>query len=92
MALHFSPTYWHAWSCGKVKLFSVPTHAPQEEVIFSDLRAVIEKGDVERAKIKDGHISVVLRDKTRVRTYSPDYPDLVKVLREKEDLLKPFFI
>jgi cell division protease FtsH len=65
-------------------LFSVPTHAPEEEVIFSDFMAKIDKGDVERATIKGSHISAVLRDKTRVRTYSPDYPDLVKVLREKD--------
>jgi cell division protease FtsH len=65
-------------------LFSVPTHAPEEEVIFSDFMAKIDKGDVERATIKGSHISAVLKDKTRVRTYSPDYPDLVKVLREKD--------
>ncbi len=65
-------------------LFSVPTHAPEEEVIFSDFLAKIEKGDVERATIKGSHISAVLKDKTRIRTYTPDYPDLVKVLREKD--------
>ena len=65
-------------------LFSVPTHAPEEDVIFSDFMAKIEKGDVERAIIKGSHISAVLKDKTRIRTFSPDYPDLVKVLREKE--------
>lgn len=64
-------------------LFSVPTHAPEEEVIFSDFLAKIEKGDVEKATIKGNHISAVLKDKTRVRTYTPDYPDLVKILREK---------
>jgi len=65
-------------------LFSVPTHAPEEEVIFSDFMAKIDKGDVEKATIKGSHISSVLKDKTRVRTYAPDYPDLVKVLREKD--------
>jgi cell division protease FtsH len=65
-------------------LFSVPTHAPEEEVIFSDFLAKIEKGDVEKATIKGSHISAVLKDKTRIRTYTPDYPDLVKVLREKD--------
>jgi cell division protease FtsH len=65
-------------------LFSVPTHAPEEEIIFSDFMTKIEKGDVEKATIKGSHISAVLKDKTRVRTYSPDYPDLVKVLREKD--------
>jgi len=65
-------------------LFSVPTHAPEEDVIFSDFMAKIEKGDVEKAVIKGNHISSVLKDKTRIRTFSPDYPDLVKVLREKD--------
>ena len=65
-------------------LFSVPTHAPEEEVIFSDFMAKIDKGDVEKAIIKGNHISAVLKDKTRIRTFSPDYPDLVKVLREKD--------
>ncbi|MCC6141154.1 MAG: ATP-dependent zinc metalloprotease FtsH [Nitrospira sp.] len=65
-------------------LFSVPTHAPEEDVIFSDFMAKIEKGDVEKAIIKGNHISAVLKDKTRIRTFSPDYPDLVKVLREKD--------
>ncbi|MGA6829031.1 ATP-dependent zinc metalloprotease FtsH [Nitrospira sp. NS4] len=65
-------------------LFSVPTHAPEEDVIFSDFMAKIDKGDVERAIIKGSHISAVLKDKTRIRTFTPDYPDLVKVLREKD--------
>lgn len=65
-------------------LFSVPTHAPEEDVIFSDFMAKVEKGDVEKAIIKGNYISSVLKDKTRIRTFSPDYPDLVKVLREKD--------
>ncbi len=65
-------------------LFSVPTHAPEEEVIFSDFMAKLDKGEVEKVIIKANHISGVLKDKTRIRTYSADYPDLVKVLREKD--------
>jgi cell division protease FtsH len=65
-------------------LFSVPTHAPEEEVIFSDFMAKLDKGDIEKVIIKSNHISGILKDKTRIRTYSADYPDLVKVLREKE--------
>ena len=64
-------------------LFSVPTHAPEEEVIFSDFMAKLDKGDFERVIIKGNHIRGVLRDKTRIRTYSADYPDMVKMLREK---------
>jgi cell division protease FtsH len=64
-------------------LFSVPTHAPEEEVIFSDFMAKLDKGDFEKVVIKGNHISGVLKDKTRIRTYSADYPDMVKMLREK---------
>ncbi|HEX5646243.1 MAG TPA: ATP-dependent zinc metalloprotease FtsH [Nitrospira sp.] len=65
-------------------LFSVPTHAPEEEVIFSDFMAKLDKGDFEKVIIKGNHISGVLKDKTRIRTYSADYPDMVKMLREKD--------
>ena len=64
-------------------LFSVPTHAPEEEVIFSEFMAKLDKGDVERVIIKSSHISAVLKDKTRIKTYSVEYPELVKVLRER---------
>jgi cell division protease FtsH len=64
-------------------LFSVPTHAPEEDVIFSEFMAKLDKGEVERVIIKSSHISAVLKDKTRIRTYSVEYPELVKVLRER---------
>src|SRR5215831_19138079 len=64
-------------------LFSVPTHPSEEEVIFSDFMAKLEKGDIEKVIIKSSHISAILKDKTRIRTYSAEYPELVKVLREK---------
>src|SRR5262247_2863371 len=64
-------------------LFSVPTHAPEEEVIFSDFMAKLDKGDIEKVIIKSNHVSAVLKDKTRIRTYTAEYPDFVKVLREK---------
>jgi cell division protease FtsH len=64
-------------------LYSVPTHAPEEEVIFSDFMAKLDKGDFEKVVMKGNHISGVLKDKTRIRTYSADYPDMVKMFREK---------
>ena len=65
-------------------LFSVPSHAPEEEVIFSDFMVKLEKGDFEKVIIKGSHISGVLKDKTRIRTYAAEYPDLIKTLREKD--------
>jgi cell division protease FtsH len=64
-------------------LFSVPHHEPEEEVIFSEFMTKLDKGEVERVIIKASHISAVLKDKTRIRTYSVEYPELVQVLRER---------
>ena len=64
-------------------LFSVPTHAPEEEVIFSDFMSQLDKGEINKVIIKANHISAILKDGTRIRTYSAEYPDLVKVLRDR---------
>ncbi|MFQ5992337.1 MAG: ATP-dependent zinc metalloprotease FtsH [Nitrospiraceae bacterium] len=64
-------------------LFSVQTQAPEDKVIFSEFMAHLDKGEVSRVTIKANDISAVLKDGTRIRTYSADYPDLVKVLRER---------
>jgi len=64
-------------------LFSVPPHTQEEEVIFSDFMAQLDKGEVTKVIIKANHISAILKDGTRIRTYSAEYPDMVKVLRER---------
>ena len=64
-------------------LFSVPHHEPEEDVIFSEFMTKLDKGEVERLIIKASHISAVLKDKTRIRTYSVEYPELVQVLRDR---------
>ncbi|HJS66566.1 MAG TPA: ATP-dependent zinc metalloprotease FtsH [Nitrospiraceae bacterium] len=64
-------------------LFSVPHHEPEEDVIFSEFMTKLDKGEIERVIIKASHISAILKDKTRIRTYSVEYPELVQVLRDK---------
>jgi cell division protease FtsH len=64
-------------------LFSVPTHAPEEEVIFSDFMAQLEKGEVTKVTIKGSNISAILKDGSRIKTYTADYPEFVKILRER---------
>ncbi|MBI3603198.1 MAG: ATP-dependent metallopeptidase FtsH/Yme1/Tma family protein [Nitrospirae bacterium] len=64
-------------------LFSVPTHTPEEDVIFSDFMAQLDKGEITKVIIKANHISAILKDGTRIRTYTAEYPDMVKVLRER---------
>jgi len=61
----------------------VPHHEPEEEVIFSEFMTKLDKGEIERVIIKSSHISAILKDKTRIRTYSVEYPELVQLLRDK---------
>jgi ATP-dependent Zn protease len=67
-----------------LNLLTMPTYVLEDRVIFSDFMAKLDKGDFEKVIIKGNHISGVLRDNTLLRSYSADYPDLVKVLREKD--------
>ena len=55
----------------------------EEQVIFSDFMAKLDRGDMEKVTIRGHQISGVLKDNTQLRTYTADYPDLVQVLREK---------
>jgi len=64
-------------------LFTVPNQHPEDPVIFSEFMTHLERGDVEKVIIKNNNISAILRDGTRIQTYSVEYPDLVKVLQEK---------
>ncbi|MBX3332456.1 MAG: ATP-dependent zinc metalloprotease FtsH [Nitrospira sp.] len=65
-------------------LWSVPTRAREEQIIFSDFMAKLDKGGFEKVIIQGHQISGVLKDNSRLRTYAADYPDLVQVLREKQ--------
>ena len=64
-------------------LWSMPTRALEEQIIFSDFMAKLDKGDFEKVIIQGHHLSGVLKDNFRLHTYSADYPDLVNVLRVK---------
>ena len=64
-------------------LFTVPNQHPEDPVIFSEFMTHLERGDVEKVIIKNNSISAILRDGTRIHTYSVEYPDLVKVLQDK---------
>jgi cell division protease FtsH len=66
-----------------LNLWSTPTQALEEQIIFSDFMAKLDKGDIEKVIIQGHQISGVSKDNFRLRTYSADYPDLVKVLRDK---------
>lgn len=64
-------------------LFNVPTRPGEEELIFSDFMARVEKGDVLEITIKENHLAGVLKDGVKFKTYTANYPDLIKSLRDK---------
>jgi len=64
-------------------LFSVTPQVQEEEVIFSEFMAKLDNGEVTKVTIKANHISAILKNETRIKAYMAEYPDLVKVLRER---------
>ncbi|MEE8613099.1 MAG: ATP-dependent zinc metalloprotease FtsH [Nitrospirales bacterium] len=61
-----------------------PNQPQEEEVMFSDFMTDLDRGEISKVTIRDSHISAIKRDGTRIRTYTVEYPDLVKVLRERK--------
>ena len=64
-------------------LFNTPPRQGEEELIFSDFMARVEKGDMSEVVIKENHLTGVLKDGVKFKTYSASYPDLIKNLRDK---------
>ncbi|MBF0559604.1 MAG: ATP-dependent zinc metalloprotease FtsH [Nitrospirae bacterium] len=64
-------------------LFNVPPKT-EKEMIFSDFITKVEAGEVDEVTIKENHITGRLKDGNKFRTYAVEYPELVKVLRQKE--------
>lgn len=54
-----------------------------EEIIFSDFMSRLENGEIEDVTIKDSNITGQFKDGKKFRTYAPEYPDLVKILRSQ---------
>lgn len=56
----------------------------EEEVIFSDFINKVGNGEVTEVTIKENYIMGKLKDNTKFRTYTANYPDLINELREKD--------
>jgi cell division protease FtsH len=54
-----------------------------EEIKFSDFMAKIESDEVDEVTIKEHGITGRLKDGTKFSSYSPEYPELVTILRQK---------
>ncbi len=58
---------------------------PEQEIVFSDFIQYLQDGQISEVTIKqpENQITGTLKNGLRFRTYAPDYPDLVKELRDK---------
>lgn len=63
-------------------LLSTPKKMEQE-MIFSDFMTRLEAGEVDEVTIKGSSITGQLKDGKKFKTYTTEYPDLVKILRSK---------
>jgi len=64
-------------------LFSTPKS--EQDMAFSDFMSRLEKSEIAEVTIKkpENLIMGTLKDGTKFKSYAPDYPDLVKELRDK---------
>jgi cell division protease FtsH len=73
--------------------------AHEEKAVFSDFMDAVGRGEVAEVLIQGSDIRYQLTDGTIRTTYSPNYPDLVAVLRERgikiaarEEAREPFYV
>jgi len=61
------------------------TSKPDDEIVFSDFIAKLQQDEVSEVTIKKPENLIVgtLKSGTKFKSYAPDYPDLIKELRDK---------
>jgi cell division protease FtsH len=57
--------------------------SPRGEIVFSDFLKKVETGEVREVTLKGNNVSGRLSDGSSFRTYTADYPDLVKSLKDR---------
>src|SRR4030043_527843 len=55
----------------------------EQEMIFSEFMTRLESGEIHEVTIKGSSITGQLTDGKKFKTYTAEYPDLVKILRDK---------
>ncbi len=63
-------------------LFTFQGQSPDEEVKFSEFVTKVEQGDVREVTIRGSHLNGLFKDGRPFKTYTIEYPDLVKLLRD----------
>ncbi len=57
--------------------------SPRGEIVFSDFLKKVDTGEVREVTLRGNSVTGRLSDGTAFRTFTADYPDLVKSLRDK---------
>ena len=57
--------------------------SPRGEIVFSDFLKKVETGEVREVTLKGNNVSGRMSDGSSFRTFTADYPDLVKSLKDK---------
>ena len=63
-------------------LFTFQGQAPDEEVKFSEFVAKVEQGDIREVTIRGSHLTGLFKDGRPFKTYTVEYPEMVKLLRD----------
>ncbi len=84
--MYRSIAIWVLFGLMMILVFNLlETSKPNEEMIFSDFSASLQQGEVAEVTIKKPENLIVgtMKNGAKFKTYAPDYPDLVKELRQK---------
>jgi cell division protease FtsH len=85
--LYKSIIIWVLFGLMMILVFNLlETSKPDDEIVFSDFITKLQQGDVSEVTIKKPENLIVgtLKNGTKFKSYAPDYPDLIKELREKD--------
>ncbi len=68
-----------------ILLFNIVSTPPgiEKEISFTEFMTKLNNSEIEEVVIKGNNVTGILKDGSRFRTYTPDYPDLVKELNAK---------
>jgi len=84
--LYKSVAIWVLFGLMMIMVFNfLETAKPNDELIFSDFALKVKQGEVAEVTIKQPENLIVgtMKNGVKFKTYAPDYPELVKELREK---------
>lgn len=84
--MYKSIVIWVLFGLMMILVFNLlETSKPDDEIVFSDFTAKLQQDEVSEVTIKKPENLIVgtLKSGTKFKSYAPDYPDLIKELREK---------